>query len=52
MGKATKDFCKAVKACQQRGEITTQQARTLIGQAKHGDIAGAMRGIERMYSRG
>ena len=52
MGKATKDFCKAVRACMQRGEITTQQARTLIGQAKHGDLAGAMRGVERIYSRG
>lgn len=52
MGKATKDFCKVVKACQQRGEITRQQARTLIGQAKHGDLSGAMRGVERMYSRG
>lgn len=52
MGKATKDFCKAVRACQQRGDITKQQARTLIGQAKAGDLSGAMRGVERIYSRG
>lgn len=52
MGKATKDFCKAIRACQQRGEITVQQARTLIGHAKHGDMSGAKRGVERIYSRG
>lgn len=52
MGKAVSDFCKVVRACQQRGEITRQQARTIMGQARHGDLAGAMRGVERIYNRG
>lgn len=52
MGKRTKDLCKVIAECVKRGELTKQQGRTLIGQAKHGDYAGAMRGIERVYSRG
>ncbi len=52
MGKEAKDACKVISACVQRGELTKQQGKTLIGQIKHGDYAGAMRGIERIYSRG
>lgn len=52
MGKKVKDACKVISACVQRGELTKQQGKTLMGQAKHGDYAGAMRGLERIYSRG
>jgi hypothetical protein len=52
MGKRTKDLCKVIAECVKRGELTKQQGRTLIGQAKHGDYDGAMRGIERIYNRG
>lgn len=52
MGKQVKDLCRVIAACVQRGELTKQQGKTLMGQAKHGDYAGAMRGLERMYNRG
>jgi hypothetical protein len=52
MGKRTKDLCKVIAECVKRGKLTKQQGKTLIGQAKHGDYAGAMRGIERIHSRG
>lgn len=52
MGEQVKDFCRVISACVKRGELTKQQGKTLIGQAKHGDYVGAMRGIERIYNRG
>lgn len=52
MGKQTKDLCKVIAECVKRGDLTRQQGRTLMGQAKSGDCSGAMRGIERMFSRG
>ena len=52
MGKRTKDLCKVIAECVRRGELTKQQGKTLMGQAKYGDYAGAMKGIERIYSRG
>jgi hypothetical protein len=52
MGKEVKDLCKVIAECVRRGELTKQQGKTLIGQAKHGDYVGAMKGIERIYSRG
>ena len=52
MGKQVKDLCRVIGACVKRGELTKQQGKTLIGQAKHGDYTGAMRGIERIYNRG
>ena len=52
MGKQVKDLCRVISACVRRGELTKQQGKTLIGQAKHGDYVGAMRGIERIYGRG
>lgn len=52
MGKRCKDACKVISECVKRGELTVQQGKTLIGQAKSGDYAGAMRGIERIYSHG
>lgn len=52
MGKATSDTGKAIRDLVRRGELTRQQGKTLIGQAKHGDYAGAMKGIERIYNRG
>jgi len=52
MGKQVKDLCKAIATCVKRGDLTKQHGKTLMGQAKHGDYAGAMRGLERIYSRG
>lgn len=50
--KSISDTCKAIRDLVGRGELTRQQGKTLMGQCKHGDYAGAMRGIERIYSRG
>lgn len=44
-------LCRAVRAAERRGELTRQQARTIMGQAKHGDPEGAMRGLQRLYER-
>lgn len=44
-------LCRVVRACEARGEVTQQQARTIIGQAKHVDPEGAMRGLRRLYER-
>lgn len=52
MGKRTKDLCKVIAECVKRGELTKQQGKTLIGQAKSGDYVGTMRGIDRIYNRG
>lgn len=50
--KSISDTCKAIRGLMRRGELTNQQGKTLMGQAKHGDYAGAMRGLGRIYSRG
>ena len=50
--KKIKELCKAISACVGRGEITKQQGKTLMGQAKREDYAGAMRGLGRIYDRG
>ena len=52
MGKKTKDLCKVIAECVKQGDLTKQQGKTLMGQAKHGDYAWAMRGVERIFSRG
>lgn len=44
-------FSRFIRACEERGELTKQQRRTLIGQAKHGDLQGAYRGMQRLLSR-
>lgn len=49
MSAEIKGFCRVVRACEERGELTRQQRRTLEGQAKHGDLLGAYRGLERLY---
>lgn len=46
-----KQLCKAIAECQRRGEITTQQAKTLQGQAKHGRVDAALAGIKAIYDR-
>ena len=51
MAKQTKDLCRCIAECVKRGELTKQQGKTLIGQAKHGDYEGAMSGIERIYRK-
>lgn len=48
MGKATKALCREIGRRVRSGELTRQQGRTLIGQAKGGDAEGALRGLERM----
>lgn len=44
-------LCRVVRAAERRGELTKQQALTIMGQAKHGDPEGAMRGLQRLYER-
>ena len=44
-------FVKAVRAAEERGELTRQQRRTLEGQAKKGDLRGAYRGLQTIYGR-
>ena len=46
MGKQTSDTCKAIRDLVRRGELTRQQGKTLMGQCKHGDLGGAMKGLE------
>lgn len=46
-----REFCRCVRECVRRGELTRQQGRTLMGQAKHGDMEGALRGLRRLYER-
>lgn len=41
----------AVRAAEERGELTRQQSRTLQGQAKRGDLHGAYRGLRTIYRR-
>ena len=48
MGKMVKELCKEITDRVRRGELTAQQGRTLVGQAKRGDAEGALRGMERM----
>ena len=45
MGRQVRRFCKTVSGARREGFIDRQQAKTLIGQAKHGDIEGARRGL-------
>lgn len=46
-----KTFCKVVsKACKD-GLLTVQQAKTLIGQAKRGELTSAMRGLQTIAER-
>ena len=52
MQKKVKELCRVISACVKRGELTKQQGKTLVGQAKSGDYDGALRGLERIYSRG
>lgn len=47
----TKQLCKAIAACCERGEITKQQAKTLQGQAKHGHPETALAGLKTIYDR-
>lgn len=51
MGRQTKELCRVIAACVERGELTAQQGRTLAGQAKHGDREAALRGLARLYRR-
>lgn len=44
-------FCRAVGAAERRGELTRQQSRTLVGQAKKQGLTGALKGLKRIYER-
>lgn len=41
-------FCRVVRECVRAGDLTRQQGRTLMGQAKSGDLKGALRGLGRL----
>ena len=49
--KQVKQFCQAVAAACARGELTKQQAKTLQGQAKHGNHRAALKGLQTIYDR-
>lgn len=51
MGKQIKDICRVISGCINRGELTKQQGKTLIGQAKHGDCDGALKGLEGFFKQ-
>lgn len=44
-------FCKVIRQTCSDGLITKQQKRTLIGQAKYGDLQAAMRGLQTIMER-
>ena len=46
-----RQFCKTVAQASKYGLLTKQQAKTLMGQAKHGDLGGAMVGLQRVMGR-
>lgn len=46
-----KAFCRAVNQACRDGLLSWQQARTLMGQAKHGDLCAAMQGLETIMRR-
>lgn len=51
MSKRIKDFCKCVSNLVKNGDITRQQGKTLTGQAKHGDIEAAFKGLMTITGR-
>ena len=51
MGKRVKQFCKVVSQACRDGLVSRQEAKTLIGQAKHGDMDGALRGLSTLMER-
>lgn len=44
-------FCKVVSQAYRDDLLTKQQAKTLIGQAKHGDLQSALRGLQTIMER-
>lgn len=47
-----KAFCKTVSALQKAGLLTRQRQKVLCGQAKKGDLDGAMRGLRKALAKG
>lgn len=47
-----KAFCKTVSALQKAGLLTRQRQKALCGQAKKGDLDGAMRGLRKSLAKG
>ena len=47
-----KAFCKTVSALQKAGLLSGQIQKVLCGQAKRGDLDGAMRGLRKALAKG
>ena len=47
-----KAFCKTVSALQASGMLTRQRQKVLCGQAKKGDLDGAMKGLRKSLAKG
>ena len=45
------EFIKRLKYCLKKNFLTVQEYRTLKGQASHGDLIGAERGLNRILER-
>lgn len=46
-----KEFCKVVAQACHCGLLSKQQAKTLMGQAKHGELGAAKRGLQTIMER-
>ena len=46
-----KEFCKAVAQGSHDGLLSRRQAKTLMGQAKSGELQAAMKGLQTIMSR-
>ena len=46
-----RDFCKVVSEACEKGMLTAQQGKTLVGQAKSGDYDAAMKGLKTIADR-
>lgn len=49
--RSIKTFCKVVSQAVHDGLLSRQQAKTLIGQAKHGDLGAAKQGLQKIVGR-
>lgn len=49
--KEIKTFCKVVSQARHDGLLTRQQASTLMGQAKNGQLRAAMKGLQTTMER-
>lgn len=49
--KKVKTFCKVISQASYDGLLSRQQAKTLIGQAKSGQLKAAMMGLQTIMNR-